>query len=475
MVFSSLEFLFRFFPVFIIAYLVTKERYRLYVILLGSLVFYAYGEPLYILLMLASIFINHFISRKIYLYRKAEKKHRVNKNPECKKLLALAVFYNFGMLFVFKYLGFFCSIINMVAGDNVLPIPKIELPLGISFYTFQIMSYVIDVYRRKYVVKDNIISFATYVCMFPQLIAGPIVNYSEVMKDMKDRRLKPKYIENGVTLFIIGMSYKVLLANKIASLWNDVQTIGAYGINMPTAWLGSWGFSFQIYFDFWGYSLMAIGLGKIMGFTFPQNFKEPYSAGSATEFWRRWHITLGRWFREYVYIPMGGNRKGPVMLVVNTFVVWFLTGLWHGANWNFIIWGMMFFVILMIEKFFLLKKLEDNKILSRIYMLILIPLSWTIFNITNMKDLGLYLRRMFFIPLPGKTQTFNTMSKFGALLGRYWWMILICAFFCTPIPMKLIKAYKDTFVFKLILLGLFWLCVYQMALGADNPFLYFRF
>lgn len=474
MVFSSIEFLFRFFPIFIIAYIITGEKYRLYVILVGSLVFYAYGEPLYILLMLASIAINHFISQKIYMFRNIEREHGINRRGDMKRLLLLSVLYNFGMLFIFKYLGFFCSIINGIIGKDVLPIPSLTLPLGISFYTFQMMSYVIDVYRGKYKVKKSIISFATYVCMFPQLIAGPIVNYSEVMHNMRDRRLKPKFVENGVTLFILGLGYKVLLANKIASLWNDVQTVGVYGINFITAWLGSWGFSFQIYFDFWGYSLMAIGLGKILGFNFPQNFKEPYSSGSATEFWRRWHITLGRWFREYVYIPMGGNRKGPVMLVINTFVVWFLTGLWHGANWNFIIWGMLFFVILMIEKFFLLEKLEKNKIFSRIYMLILIPLSWTIFNITDMSKLGLYLRRMFLIPLPEKHKI-STIPKMLELFGRYWWMLLICAFFATPIPMKLIKRYRDTFVFKLILLMIFWLAVYQMALGADNPFLYFRF
>ena len=351
---------------------------------------------------------------------------------------------------------------------------NITLPLGISFHTFQIMSYVIDVYRGRYKVGKSMINFATYVCMFPQLIAGPIVNYSEVMKSMKDRRLKPKAVESGVTIFVLGLMYKVLLANSIASLWNDVQTIGPYGINTITAWMGSWGFSFQLYFDFWGYSLMAIGLGKILGFKFPQNFKEPYSATSATEFWRRWHITLGRWFREYLYIPLGGNRKGPVRLVINTFVVWFLTGLWHGANWNFIIWGLFFFVVLMLEKFIYLEKLNSNKWAGHVYMLFIIPLSWTIFNITDLKTLGLYLRKMFFIPLPDAPKL-DTMNKFVTLFGKYWWMLLICAFFATPYPMMLIKKYRDTLVFKGILLVVFWLAVYRMAQGMDNPFLYFRF
>lgn len=474
MVFSSLEFLFRFLPVFIIAYLVVKEKYRIYVILLGSLVFYAYGEHLYVLLMLASIFINHFISKKIFLYRMAEERSGTDMTPRCRGLLILACLYNFGMLFIFKYLGFFCSIINSIAGKDLLPIVELHLPLGISFYTFQIMSYVIDVYRKKYKVGDSLINFATYVSMFPKLSAGPIVNYSEVKDSMKDRRLKPAQIEAGVTIFIIGLLYKVLLANKIASLGNDINTIGVYGLNFLTAWMGAWGFSFQIYFDFCGYSLMAIGLGKILGFRFPQNFKEPYSAKSATEFWRRWHITLGRWFREYVYIPLGGNRKGPVRLVINIFIVWFLTGLWHGASWNFIIWGLMFFVILILEKFIFLDRLEESKWGGHIYMMFLIPLSWTIFKLTDLKDLGLYLRKMFFIPMPEK-HNIDTMSKFLELFGRYWWLLLICAFFSTPIPMKLIKAYKDTIVFKIILLAGFWYAVYQMAMGADNPFLYFRF
>ncbi len=473
MVFSSLEFLFRFLPVFLIAYIFVKKEYRLYVILAGSLVFYAWGEPLYIFLMLFSIIVNHYIAKEIYERRRSVRSKK-EKKQKTKWLLVLAVVIDFGMLFIFKYLGFFCSIINSIAGKDVLPILSPTLPLGISFYTFQIMSYVIDVYRGRYKVGKSMINFATYVCMFPQLIAGPIVNYSEVMKSMKDRRLKPKAVESGVTIFVLGLMYKVLLANSIASLWNDVQTIGPYGINTITAWMGSWGFSFQLYFDFWGYSLMAIGLGKILGFKFPQNFKEPYSATSATEFWRRWHITLGRWFREYLYIPLGGNRKGPVRLVINTFVVWFLTGLWHGANWNFIIWGLFFFVVLMLEKFIYLEKLNSNKWAGHVYMLFIIPLSWTIFNITDLKTLGLYLRKMFFIPLPDAPKL-DTMNKFVTLFGKYWWMLLICAFFATPYPMMLIKKYRDTLVFKGILLVVFWLAVYRMAQGMDNPFLYFRF
>ena len=473
MVFSSIEFLFRFLPIFILVYFICREPYRLYVILVGSLVFYAYGEPLYILLMIGSILVNHLIAHGMYR-RRIIASTPAEARKSNKGLLALSCFINLGVLFIFKYLGFFCSIVNDISGKEILKSPQLTLPLGISFYTFQIMAYVIDVYRGKYKVSKSVISFATYVSMFPQLIAGPIVNYSEVEHNMKDRKTSPKNIENGVILFVIGLMYKVLLANNIASLWNDVQTIGVHGMNVLTAWLGSWGFSFQIYFDFWGYSLMAIGLARIMNFRIPQNFKEPYSALSATEFWRRWHITLGRWFREYLYIPLGGNRKGSVRLVLNIFIVWFLTGLWHGASWNFIIWGLFFFVILILEKFLYLDKLEKNKIAGHIYMLFIIPLSWTIFAITDIKTLGMYIRKMFLIPVAGG-KGISTMPKFLSLFGKYWWMLLICAFFATPIPMQLVKKYKDNIVFKIILLVGFWLSVYQLTQGFDNPFLYFRF
>ena len=474
MIFSSVDFLFKFLPIFLVVYFVAREKQRIYVLLVGSLVFYALGEPILILLLLLSIVVNFFISKKIYLYRVAEKKSGVSRSRECKGLLALSIGFNLGLLFVFKYLGFFFSIINQIAGKNVMPEVRLTLPLGISFYTFCILSYVIDVYRKKYSVKGNIIRFATYVCLFPKLIQGPIASYDEVRHELKECRVKPKQIENGVTIFVIGMMYKVLLADHIASLWSEINTAGPYGINTITAWMGAWGFSFQIYFDFWGYSLMAIGLGKILGLKLPQNFNEPYSAKSATDFWRRWHITLGRWFREYLYIPLGGNRHGKVRLVINIFIVWLLTGLWHGANWNFIIWGMLFFVLLILEKFIYLDKLKKSKWAGHIYMMFVIPLSWTIFKITDIKLLGLYLRKMFLIPLPD-AQSFPTMSKFLSLLGTYWWLLILCAFFSTPLPMKLIKKYKDNIVLKIILFAGFWLSVYEIIQGQGNPFLYLRF
>ena len=352
---------------------------------------------------------------------------------------------------------------------------KNTLPLGISFYTFQAASYVIDIYRRKYEIANGLLDFATYLCMFPQLIAGPIVSFSEVKDDLhKQRKISLPKIEWGTTIFVLGLAYKVLLANKIASLWNTVMTAGVMGIHPLTAWLGSWGFSMQLFFDFFGYSLMAIGLGRILGFKFPTNFKNPYCATSSTDFWRRWHITLSRWFREYVYIPLGGNRKGQKRMILNTFIVWLLTGLWHGADWNFIIWGMFFFVLLTVEKLFLLDKLERHAILSHIYMLIVIPVSWTIFNISDLPTLGNYIKRLFFLPVKGSVKI-DTFPKFLELFGTYWWLLAICAICCTPIPIRLLKRFYKTWVCKILMLALFWLSVYQIASGANNPFLYFRF
>lgn len=475
MVFSSMEFLFRFLPIFLVAYFLTKKAYRNITLLIGSLIFYAYGEPVYVLLMIGSILVNHFIARRIQRFHSIEKASGIDCSFERKAWLVAALVIDFGLLFLFKYVNFFIGVANNIAGRQLIKEVALTLPLGISFYTFQITSYIIDVYRKKIVVLKSSICFATYVCMFPQLIAGPIINYPEIRPEMQGiRKANLKQIEWGVTEFIVGLAYKVLLANKIASLWNDVQMAGAYGINTATAWLGSWGYSMQILFDFMGYSLMAMGLGAIMGFRFPVNFKDPYCAVSMTDFWRRWHITLGRWFREYVYIPMGGNRKGFVRMVWAMFVVWVLTGLWHGADWNFLIWGLFLFAVLFVEKLFLGKVLDKVKILGHLYMLFMIPLSWTIFNISKLDQLKVYLKRMFGMHIDGSV-VIDGMARFKDLLGTYWWLLLICVVCCTPLPYKLICRFYRNYICKIILLVLFWYSVYQIALGGNNPFLYFRF
>lgn len=474
MVFSSMEFLFRFLPLFLLIYFVTKPKYRNVVLLLGSLVFYAYGEPIYVFLMMFSIIFNYSVARRIKRFYDIEVYSEIDCSFERNCWLAVAMVFDFGMLFIFKYINFFIEIINTAAGTKIFDSVAITLPLGISFYTFQITSYIFDVYRLKYQADKSIIKFGTYVSMFPQLIAGPIVNYDEVKPELDHREVKADDIERGATLFVLGLAYKVLLANKIASLWNDVQTVGPYGINTVTAWLGSWGYSFQLLFDFMGYSVMAIGIGLILGFRIPENFVDPYMAHSLTDFWRRWHVTLGRWFREYVYIPMGGNRKGKLRMILAMFTVWMFTGLWHGADWNFLIWGLFLFVFLLMEKLFLGKVFDKVKVLGHVYMFFLIPISWTIFNISDLKLLGLYLKRMFGMNIEGSVTT-HAMDKLIMLGHTYWWLLLICVIFCKPWPRKLIEKFYKNWVCKLIMLALFWFCVYQIAKGGSNPFLYFRF
>ena len=464
MVFSSLEFIFRFLPIFFLAYFVTPSKYRNIVIVAGSLVFYAVGEPVYVFLMMLSILINYALAVKI---------SDCNGKKSSTVLLVLGIFIDIGILFFFKYMNFFVGNICAVAGIKA-PEMQLTLPLGISFYTFQIMSYIIDVYKGKYSASRNFMDVATYISMFPQLIAGPIVSFDEISPQLKNRKVRFIDIEWGMMLFVVGLVYKVMLANRIGSLWNDVMVAGVMGIDAPTAWLGAWGYSMQIYFDFFGYSLMAIGMGRMLGFKFPENFANPYCAVSAADFWRRWHMTLGRWFRQYVYIPLGGNKKGKARMVLNTFIVWLLTGLWHGAAWNFIIWGLFFFVLIVLEKLFYQDFLKRHPVIGHIYMLIIIPVSWVIFNITNLHELWLYLLRMFGSTTIAKT-SLGAWDKFLSLLLRYRWLLIICILCATPLPMRFIRKHHGNIFLKLALVALFWLCVYQLSVQKNNPFLYFRF
>ena len=342
-----------------------------------------------------------------------------------------------------------------------------KLPLGISFYTFQTMSYTIDVYRGKVEAEDNIINFGAFVVLFPQLIAGPIVTYADVHKELKERKITLPMIDDGLRLFIMGLGSKVLIANNIGALWTEVQTLGFANVSTPLVWLGILAYSFQIYFDFSGYSLMAIGLGRMLGFVFPQNFNYPYISKSVTEFWRRWHMTLGSWFRDYVYIPLGGNRCSKGRNFFNIFAVWFLTGFWHGANWNFILWGLYFWVFLMIEKSFLLKKLEKSKVWSHVYLLSIVVISWAMFAVADMTELGALFGRMF--AFEGGTDWLYYLQNYGLIF-------ISAAVFSTPL---LKKAYEKwghhqwlkTGVLACILL----LSVAYLVDSTYNPFLYFNF
>ncbi len=461
MVFSSLEFLFIFLPIFLILYFPCSRKKKNSLLFLFSLIFYTYGsikEPIFILLIVGSVIINYFLGLKI------EKSYS-------KKYLIVGLIYNFGWLFLFKYYGFFSLQMNQLLNNSLFPTFDFILPIGISFYTFQTVSYLIDVYRKDTKAEKSFIKFGTYITMFPQLIAGPIITYKSIRRELDNRKAGIDNFYIGLKSFIMGLGYKVLLANRIGSLWNDIQGIGFESISTPLAFLGIIAFSFQIYFDFYGYSLMALGLGKILGFTIPINFDYPYLSRSMTEFWRRWHITLGSWFRQYVYIPLGGNRHGLLKTLRNLLIVWLLTGLWHGANWNFVIWGLVTCFFIMIEKLWLKKFLDNHKIFSRIYMIALIPLTWTIFAVTDLKELGILFTRLF--PFVKGINVYSL--DYVEYLKSYGWLLLVGLFFCTRIPDNFLKKIKNPILEILVYLAIFWLSVYCLCREANDPFLYFRF
>lgn len=472
MLFSSVGFLFRFLPIFMIVYLAIP-KYRNIVLLAGSLIFYGVGEPFFVLLLLLSVLVNYGFSSYMFWEPRSPQKERKKKTRRRRRrALAMAVVFDVAVLFVFKYWDFAAGSINALAGKGLLPLLALSLPLGISFYTFQMISYQIDCYRGTVRGRAKMIPFATYVCMFPQLIAGPIVRYSEVAGRMQSRRVRIRDLENGLKLFTLGLGLKVLLANQIGTLWNLIMTAGTGRLHALVAWLGAFAYSFQIYFDFWGYSVMAMGLGKMLGFHIPRNFDQPYTSRSLSEFWRRWHMTLGSWFKEYVYFPLGGNRKGNGRTVFNLFVVWVLTGLWHGAAWNFLLWGIAFFALISLEKRTYGKWMEKSRVLGHIYTMLLIPVTWVIFAITDMGQLGGYLCNLAGYHrediLVGTTQLLRYLKEYGVLL-------IACVIFATPLPAKLYWKWKDRWFTVLILLGIFWWSVREIISGSNNPFLYFRF
>lgn len=471
MVFSSLTFLFAFLPIFLVLYYCSPAKYRNGLLFTGSLVFYGIGEPLYLCLIICSVLVNLGIGLFI------DRSERLSG----KRLwLITGLLYNFGLLFFFKYTNFFLENINGVLklchSGTQLKLLELTLPLGISFYTFQIVSYIVDVYRGKVKADHSVISLGAYLCMFPQLIAGPIVVYSDIRRELHERTITIHNLDDGLKTFILGLGFKVLLANRVGTLWNEVCTIGFESISTPLAWLGSLAYSMQLYFDFCGYSLMAIGLGRMLGFTIPENFHHPYLSRSVTDFWRRWHITLGAWFREYVYIPLGGNRKGRIRTVVNLGIVWLLTGFWHGAAWNFILWGAFIFLLEILEKNLLLPVLNHKSIaahiFSHIYMILYILVSWTIFAISDFNQLAMYLARMF--PFFGMGHTLNSYD-FVKYLTDYGVLLICCILFCTAGPEKLYHRFKNKLGGIVIALIIFWYSVYYLAIGMNNPFLYFRF
>ena len=458
MIFSSILFIFRFLPIALILYYITPQKYKNLILTLLSLVFYSWGEGKYFLIMIASIIIDYTAGRLIYRYKNEIKKKTI--------VLCISLVFNLGLLFFFKYFNFFIDNINNIFNFAIKGV-KITLPLGISFYTFQTMSYSIDVYRGKVVPEKNIINFAAFVTLFPQLIAGPIVKYTDINKEISRRVITKDNVEVGIEKFILGLGRKVLIANNIGMLWTEVEGIGFENISTPLAWLGIISFGLQIYFDFSGYSLMAIGLGKMLGFNFPENFNYPYISRSISEFWRRWHITLGSWFKEYVYIPLGGNRKGKVRVTFNLFIVWALTGLWHGASYNFLLWGLFFFLLISIEKLGLINFLNKHRVFSHIYTIVLLLIGWTLFAITDFNGICEYLSKLFL---------YSNGEEWIYYLRNYGVSLIIAIIFSLPLVSMFYKKIDNfKWIKTIILMGIFIISVAYLVDATYNPFLYFRF
>ena len=372
MVFSSLTFLFAFLPIVFIIYYAVPQKAKNVVILVSGLLFYAWGEPIYVLAMILSTFIDYTAGRIIDKY---------DDKPKIRTIcLIVSLVMNIGLLGTFKYLGFLINSVNGWFGLSI-PNPNLPLPIGISFFTFQSMSYTIDLYRRNIKVQKSAVNFIAFVTLFPQIVAGPIVRYEDVQNELDNRSITEKMLGDGISRFITGLGKKVLIANNIGMLWTQVKGMDYGELSAVTAWLGILAFTFQIYFDFSGYSDMAIGLGKMMGFNFPENFNYPYMSHSISEFWRRWHMTLGAWFKSYIYIPLGGNRKGLPRTIVNLLIVWAITGIWHGASWNFMLWGVYFGVLIILERLFMGKVLEKiPSFFSWLYTFVLVLFGWVMFE-----------------------------------------------------------------------------------------------
>ena len=466
MLFSSIPFLYYFLPVVLILYFIAPKKLKNSVLLLTSLVFYGWGEPKYVVLMIASILIGYVSGLLIEAF---------SQKKISKLFLWLSVGINIGFLAYFKYADFFIENFNAATGLSI-PLLRIALPIGISFYTFQILSYTVDVYRKDVPAQKNIINLAAYVAMFPQLIAGPIVRYSHIAKELENRNINVENFAKGMRRFILGLGKKILIANTLGELCDifkqsDDKSVLFY-------WLYAVAFMLHVYFDFSGYSDMAIGLGKIFGFNFWENFNYPFISKSATEFWRRWHMSLGAWFRDYVYIPMGGNRVSKPKWFFNIFVVWFLTGFWHGADWTFIVWGLYFAIFLILEKLLYLKYLEKSKVLSRVYLLVVVGISFVIFNATDMKEAVSYIGGMFGVggvPLVS-TEFFYYLKSFGVTL-------CIGLIGCTPIVKKAVEKIKEkalggkiiAVIEPVALIALLIVMTAYLVDGSFNPFLYFRF
>lgn len=461
MVFSSLQFVFIFMPIFFVCYYLAPNKMKNAVLFLGSMSFYFVGtldSPEHFILFVLSIVLDFALGLLIERHRK-----------HGKALLSVGVILHLVNLGIFKYSPF---VVNDVLGISARFTESIVLPIGISFYTFQGISYIADVYRGKVKAQESLLKYTVYISMFEQLIAGPIVTYGQVENELSERRIEKSKVFRGIGTFVFGLGLKVLLANPVGKLWSQTCAIGFESISTPLAWMAIFAFTFQIYFDFFGYSLMAIGLGDMLGFDLPKNFDHPYTSRTLSEFWRRWHITLGSWFREYVYIPLGGNRNGNLATVRNLLAVWLLTGIWHGAGYNFVLWGVVLFLVILIEKFFIGKYLAKTP-LSHIYMIILIPLTWAFFAIEDLGEISIFFTRLFPFFGQGVWSTFR--YDYLKYLKLYCPFLIAGVLFSTKLPYNILKRIKSRVAVIIITSIIFVASLYCMYRGFDDPFLYFRF
>ncbi len=505
MIFSSVEFLLFFLPLFLAVYGLTPARMKNITLLGGSLIFYAWGEPRYLLLLMVSVLVNFYAGRHLEasprdgeeegdekfhmeqygreawygrslqgredlagwgsgperqdLYGGEAASDRRTQGIKRRLWLAGAVGFNVGLLVAFKT--------GLVPGG---------LPLGISFYTFQSLSYLFDVYKGMRA-ETSFGIFATYLAMFPQLISGPLVRYRDLQGTLRSREFRGRGLQEGLKVFTMGLAFKVLLADRIGLLWQEVQVTGFESISTPLAWLGAAAFSLKIYFDFYGYSLMAMGVGRMLGFKLPENFRSPYMACTVREFYQRWHMTLGGWFREYVYIPLGGNRRGEFRTVCNLLAVWLLTAVWHGSTANFLIWGMLLWLFIVMERQLealgaadFLKRVP-GKLLSRLYLWTVIPVTWMCFDIKEVEELQIYLGRMFGIGAGGRVSPGDWVNA----LQNYRWLFLVGMISCTPVVINLFRRFRDSVPGSILLAALFWFCVWRLQVEGKNPFMYFDF
>lgn len=465
MVFSEPVFMFLFLPVTLLLYYAVPFRFKNAVLFLTGLLFYAWGEPVYVLIMILSTLIDYVAGRVMDRFD--------NKKNIRKLALIVSVVMNLSLLGVFKYSGLFTDTLNSVFGLSIGN-PNLPLPIGISFFTFQSMSYTIDLYRRNIKVQKSFVNFAAFVTMFPQIVAGPIVRYEDVARELDGRRIDFEAISSGISIFICGLCKKVLIANSVGELWTTVKETDYSSLSAAAAWLGIIAFTLQIYFDFSGYSDMAIGLGKMLGFNFPQNFNYPYNSKTVSEFWRRWHMTLGGWFKSYVYFPLGGSKNGKLNTIRNLLIVWFLTGLWHGASWNFVIWGVYYGIILILEKFVFAKTIEKlPAFVTRIYTLLAVVIGWVIFEISSPAAELEFIGSMFGASgILSDTFTLNMLHNYAITL-------IVAIVVATGLPLKLCKKlFANRKLDILCIAGEavgMTACVAYLVDASYNPFLYFNF